>query len=294
MEELFPEDARLDTFASRYSSDKFYAIATRIIVSPAVQLRPKGMPNMAMPSSFEDGQPQSSLPPLLSQHQLPLLPHNQPGRGTRETTPVAYSRPDESPRMDSPKRPYPEDDSGNDSYSRPRKMARSDSPLKGAAGRRLDQQRRNQAAPLELDISFLLGILPPAHQYDFVRFNAGKMVDLLQKVSLGGSGDRGALVIQPGHGRHQSGSGGGDYGYTAQRDSPVPHVVGARNPYDNSNPMISRVVASQQLGGYRSSPLRQDGFESGFETPPAWLPAPGAYGAPPPPGAGPNVYGRTW
>jgi len=289
MEELFPDDPLLEVFASRYSSEKFDPVATRIIVSPAVQLRPKGL------AIYGDGlQPpfpnQDQAQPRPQHHQLPLLPHQQPS-SVRETTPVANLRREASPRVDSPKRPYPGGDDDGGDYGRPRKMARGDSPLKGAAGRRLDQQRRNQAAPLDLDVSFLLSILPPAHQYDLVKFSPHMMVDLLRNVALPGVDDRGA---GQGHAR-QSSAGDGEYGggYGSRRDSPNPPSGRPRSPYDGQA-AVSRIAAGTPA--YRNSPLRQDGHGGvggggGYETV-SWPSVPGQYGVPPP---HPAMYGRpSW
>jgi cleavage stimulation factor subunit 3 len=97
----------------------------------------------------------------------------------------------------SPKRPFPGDDFED---SQPRKLLRGESPLKGAAGRRMDQQKRqnlngyptsslSQAhpappAPLPAQINFLLSIIPKASSYTDTRFDATKMVELIREVHL--------------------------------------------------------------------------------------------------------------
>lgn len=93
----------------------------------------------------------------------------------------------------SPKRPLED----GDDNAQPRKLARGESPLKGAAGRRLDAARRNMAAsgstpvglpqgpaPLPREINFLLGIIPPAHTYHETRFKPEGMVNLLRNINL--------------------------------------------------------------------------------------------------------------
>lgn len=94
------------------------------------------------------------------------------------------------PATNSPKRPL--EDADND---QPRKIIRGESPLKGAAGRRLDAARRNNAVgggntpiagptPLPKGVNFLLGIIPPAHTYQATRFRPDAMVNLLRSVTL--------------------------------------------------------------------------------------------------------------
>jgi len=88
------------------------------------------------------------------------------------------------------------DESDNETLP-PRKLARGESPLKGAAGRRLDAAKRNLAAgaagtpvsapviPLPREVMFLLSIIPPAHTYTAATFSPSKLVDLLRSVDLG-------------------------------------------------------------------------------------------------------------
>ncbi|PKS13024.1 hypothetical protein jhhlp_000365 [Lomentospora prolificans] len=158
MAELFPDDPKLATFSQRYSTPKFDPIKAPIIVSPAAQLRPK----MVMPSIEQ--------PPSARRTQSPGAPtHGSP-------------RPQYIRATASPKRPFPGDD--YDELNRPRKLARGESPLKGAAGRRLDQQRRNQSSMLHRELTFFLNILPPASTYDSARFNPASMTKLLQSTMV--------------------------------------------------------------------------------------------------------------
>ena len=262
MEELFPEDPTLQTFARRYSTDRFDAIATRIIVSPAVQLRPKGDSHV-----YPEAQTMRETTPAVYHPSLWMSQQQQP-----QPPPPPQQQPRQQ-LIDSPKRPL-DDDSD---YGRPRKVLRGGSPLKGAAGRRMDQQRRIQVAPLELDITFLLGILPPAYQYDFLKFSPQKITELLRSVNLASAdkdGDRDRVPGGHGHNRQVS----GDYA-----------PVRALSPYE-SNPIARTAAAAAAASVYRNSPLRTEaygvggGVPGGYET--AWTPAPGAYGTPPP-----NLYG---
>ncbi|KAJ4163874.1 hypothetical protein LMH87_005578 [Akanthomyces muscarius] len=156
MAELFPEDPKLKSFTERFSSDRFDPVHTPIIVSKAVQMRPK----RALPMIEE-----------------PIPRQDSPGPVKHEQSP----RPQFARATASPKRPFGMDD---DELNPPKRVARGVSPLKGAAGRRLDQQRRNQTSALHRDITFLLGILPPAHTYDSQRLSASNMVSLLRDTPL--------------------------------------------------------------------------------------------------------------
>ncbi|TQW08035.1 CFIA complex component Rna14 [Cordyceps javanica] len=148
MAELFPEDPKLKYFTERFASDRFDPIQTPIIVSKAVQMRPKrAIPVIEEPATIQDS----------------------PGPVRQEQSP----RPQFARATASPKRPFGVDD---DELNPPKRVARGVSPLKGAAGRRLDQQRRNQTSALQRDITFLLGILPPAHTYDSQRLTAASMI----------------------------------------------------------------------------------------------------------------------
>ncbi|POS84922.1 hypothetical protein EPUL_003511, partial [Erysiphe pulchra] len=167
--ELFPDDPKLSRFASRFSGENFDPTAVRLIVSPATQMKPKALiqsiehPNLARESSVPQYNPEAS-----------------PRSHYVQTT-------------NSPKRPFPLEDFESD-LNRPRKLARGESPLKGAAGRRLDQQRRlqqNQGAPawqsnsaasiVPRDVNILLSLIPRAEYYTSTKFNPSAMVRLLRE-----------------------------------------------------------------------------------------------------------------
>ncbi|KAI9845056.1 MAG: mRNA 3'-end-processing protein rna14 [Thelocarpon superellum] len=175
MSDLFPEDPTLTQFAHRFTAQGFDPTAVRPIISAAAQTRPKAFPSV---------EPTTSVP----NSPAPRYAHG----------------------VHSPKRAAPADESDNDP-GRPRKLARGESPLKGAAGRRLDQQKRHQhvgpgqgsgphagahpqgswppsypAAPtLPRELLFLLSIIPKAETYPpTARFNPERIVRLLRDTNL--------------------------------------------------------------------------------------------------------------
>ncbi|PHH72719.1 hypothetical protein CDD80_4300 [Ophiocordyceps camponoti-rufipedis] len=215
MAELFPDDPQLSCFKSRYSSDRFDPVSAPIIVSKAVQMRPKQMLSSLEQHHQQQGYGRSSIPPARRE----LSPRPQYVRATA-----------------SPKRPFGADD---DDANPPKRLARGASPLKGAAGRRLDQQRRNQASALHRDITFLLGILPPAHSYDAQRLHSAGLVSLLRDTPLpdystwrAKTGGQVRAPVAMGGGRPTTGDMGGG--------RPL-------SPYGGG-----RLTSA---GGYRSSPL---------------------------------------
>lgn len=182
MADLFPEDPHLSRFSHRFSVQGFDPTAIRPIISPNIQAKPKAPSTLQSAPSIQH----SPRPPPFSV-QPPQTDH-------------------------SPKRPLQLDDSDNE-LAPPRKFARGDrgeSPLKGAAGRRLDAARRSAAqvaqlsqaridqiigqaqqaapsagpAPLPREISFLLSIIPPAEAYNATIFKPDRMVELLRKVDM--------------------------------------------------------------------------------------------------------------
>ncbi|KAI8684487.1 MRNA 3'-end-processing protein RNA14 [Fusarium keratoplasticum] len=245
MAELFPEDPKLNYFVSRFSSDKFDPISTPLIISKAVQMRPK------------------QAVPVVEQ---PISLRNSPLPARQEQSP----RPQYVRATASPKRPLGIDD---EELNPPKRLARGVSPLKGAAGRRLDQQRRNQASALHRDITFLLNILPPAQSFDMQRLNPTALVNILRDTSLP---DAATLKA----------TGGGQ-----QRYNNPSHARQSSGEYGN-RPLSPYGRVSSAAGGYRNSPLRPEsggGYQANPYPPPeaggassAWQQAPSGYGAPPP------------
>ncbi len=255
MAALYPEDPKLANFSARYSTEKFDPIAARIIVSPAAQLRPK----MILPSIERAATAQRS-----------------PGPGLRQPN---SPRPQSFQVTNSPKRPFPVDDL--EDLNPPRKMMRGDqrdfqrgeSPLKGAAGRRLDQQRRLQnqgpvsasAAPVPLPtaITFLLGQVPSASHYNSERFGAARLVSLLQATDVDlntwearkGKSTRQAV---PSHARQVSAE------YAQGRNSPA---LGGRplSPFSADRGRLPPGSAT-----YRQTSLRPESRDSYEPPPPAY------------------------
>jgi cleavage stimulation factor subunit 3 len=282
MAELFPEDPKLAHFSARYSTEKFDPIAARIIVSPATQLRPKQL-----------------IPSIEQAISIPNSPRPAPF-GTRHS-PASHFM----PATNSPKRPLPLDDF--DEPNPPRKIQRNDygefqrgaSPLKGAAGRRLDQQRRMQGqgaaaynaapAPIARDITFLLSQIPRADLYDHFRINPAKLTNMLRDTHVP---DYSAWKSS-----RQASEYSGQYGYHS-RDSPAP-PGGARplSPYPGDGARGRMPPASTS---YRQSSLRP-GSSGSYEPPPAVYaqsgppPPQGQYNVPPPaPGQYDAGAGAPW
>ncbi|KAI8960335.1 hypothetical protein F5Y11DRAFT_269844 [Daldinia sp. FL1419] len=254
MAELFPDDPTLTYFAARFDSGKFNPITARVIISPAKQMRLKTVMQSV------EGPPAS-------------------GRSTPRPAPQTLERsppPQFLPTVNSPKRPFQADD--QDEYP-PRKLARGVSPLKGAAGRRLDQQRRAQQnqgvsshtsgpTPIPRDIAFLLTVIPPAEAFRSHRFSADGLVRLIRNTTVptytewkarGDGTSRNTLASSHTHTRHAS-SEYQNYPYST-RDSPGPSGRPA-SPYSG----INRGVA-QASAPYRNSPLRP-GSSGSYEPPP--------------------------
>ncbi|KAL6707419.1 mRNA 3'-end-processing protein rna14 [Coniothyrium glycines] len=177
MNTLFPEDPQLLRFAERFAAPGFDPTTVRPIISQRTQMKPV-LP--AIITSIEEQAPALPPPIVAEQQRLP-----SPGITNSPRLGMLL------PAMNSPKRPLED----ADDIVQPRKLARGESPLKGAAGRRLDAARRNLAtsgntpiglpagpAPLPRGINFLLGIIPPAHAYKETRFKPEAMVAILRNV----------------------------------------------------------------------------------------------------------------
>lgn len=160
MRDLFPEDPALRLFSHRFVEQGFDPTAVRPILSPS-QSQPKLIPSIE--TTYHQGDVQQ----------------------TQNGNP--------------PKRPLPVEDGDND-LGRPKKTLRGESPLKGAAGRRLDQQKRSQMPveppsftphphplpppPLPRDIVFLLSIIPKAETYQATKFKPAELVRLIRETNV--------------------------------------------------------------------------------------------------------------
>ncbi|KAI1504063.1 hypothetical protein F5X99DRAFT_373356 [Biscogniauxia marginata] len=255
MAELFPEESGVAHFAARFSTDRFNPITARVIISPAQQMRPKTvLQSVERPSPSIRSSPQP-VPQIERSPRPQFLPVN----------------------TNSPKRPFQADD--QDDYNPPRKLARGNSPLKGAAGRRLDQQRRAQhgqgtstqtitPAPIARDITFLLGLIPPAEAFNAHRFSPDGLVRLLRDTTVPDFAEwkNRNESLSRAHTR-QASSEYPPYSFSG-RDSPIvsgrplsPYGGAGRGPPQSSAP-------------YRNSPLRP-GSSGSYEPPPAVYQGPG-------------------
>lgn len=276
MAELFPEDPKLSHFASRFSSEQFNPIAARIIISSSqMRTRPNVMP------SIEQREPVFNSPrPSLRQLNSP--------------------RPAFVPSTDSPKRPLPMDDY-DDSQNHPRKFQRGESPLKGAAGRRLDQSRRVQAAPIARDITFLLGLLPTASSYNLPRFSGPEVARLLRNTHVpeskdwkgpdrnGRSDNNGRLLVSTHNRQFSSDNNNSQYPSYPNRDSPASNRP--NSPFD-----ISRGRLQPASSTYQQSNLGRPSSSGSYEPPAAFsqpqAPPPMAF--PPPHMPTPDGSGMAW
>ena len=161
MRKHFPDDPTLELFSSRYRTPTFDIMNIHPIVSP---------------------QQIQALRPIVTASVEAQEVVNSPIQKVIDAI-----------TTNSPKRPFPDDfdDIG------PRKMARGESPLKGAAGRRMNQQQQQRQAnpqgsippfpvppPLPPQITYLLSIIPKASTYIDARLDATKMVELIRDVHL--------------------------------------------------------------------------------------------------------------
>ncbi|ORY12742.1 hypothetical protein BCR34DRAFT_512149 [Clohesyomyces aquaticus] len=180
MSELWPQDPQLSLFAERYSTPTFDPTTTRPIISPKTQMRPAMMPAMMpRPTIEEQPAPAPVLHNIQEKRPSPMLNSPRvPPAGLHATN--------------SPKRPF---DDGEADYPYPRKLARGESPIKGAAGRRLAAAKAGTgrsdgatvfapAADLPMDVRYLLSIIPAAHTYKETRFSPEALVRYLQTVDL--------------------------------------------------------------------------------------------------------------
>ncbi|KKY15038.1 putative cfia complex component [Phaeomoniella chlamydospora] len=157
MNELYPGDSMLKTFSQRYTLRGFDPTEARPVASSG------------------QGQAPQTVQPSIEE--------------ATATMPSPVPRLTEPAITNSPKRPFPDD--FDDKINQPRKLARGESPLKGAAGRRLDQQKRAHnanaalpAVPLPGQIAFLLSIIPNVKYYTEFRFNPADVIQLLRDTRL--------------------------------------------------------------------------------------------------------------
>jgi cleavage stimulation factor subunit 3 len=254
MAELYPDDPKLSRFAARFSGEGFEPTAVRLIISPSTQLRPKAIGTGVMQSIEQPTPMQNSPRPNYVQENSP--------------------RPQYLPGTNSPKRPFPLEDEND--LNRPRKLARGESPLKGAAGRRLDQQKRLQqggtptwqsnAPPFVVprDITFLLSIIPRAETYTGARYRPEALVKLLRE------------TIVP------------DYNtWRTARDQSQPPPVqryDGRRPRTVQHPPSNEYTAPPAPSGYQAYPSQPEAWSDGHYSQIPYVGQPTVHGLPPRPG----------
>lgn len=164
MADLFPDDSSLSyyrTFEARFQTENFDPMSARPIISPQSQARPR-----LMVPSIEN---------------VPGPMHDSPHLGH-----IGFTN--------SPKRPL-DHTFESDNEGRPKKFARGESPLAGAAGRRLAAAKHGATPsvtgniyptvkPLPSSITFLLSVIPGAEHYNIHRFSPIRMVELLKHIDL--------------------------------------------------------------------------------------------------------------
>ena len=251
MRDLFPEDPSLQVFAHRFEYEnalqkRFDPTAVRVIVSPASQMRePPG--GVVVPSIEVAG-----------------------GGG------IGYLNPPGVLGTSSPKRPFGADGSLDGPA---RKIARGESPLKGAAGRRMANTSRSGGTPLQTvatmanasghwvvpqHVNFLLSVLPNARH----TASLTPQLDPLALVNV----MRGVNLQQPNvwasANLRTAGQGLMDPRYHQPAPTPqIPPIPMPGGPHGLPPPPIQ-----QMQGGRPPIPI-----------PPMGIPMPGQYGAPPPP-----------
>jgi cleavage stimulation factor subunit 3 len=185
MSTLFPEDPQLIRFAQRYSTTTFDPTQVRPVISLKSQMKPVMLnaPPTVVPTVEEHQAPPPQVPerrpsPVVNSPRIPTA-----------MAPIA---------TDSPKRPFEDVDN---ELSQPRKIVRGESPLKGAAGRRLDAARRNMARaaegtntpagaaalpppPLPREINFLLSVIPDRKYYAERNLNPQRIVELFRATHI--------------------------------------------------------------------------------------------------------------
>ena len=178
MRDLYPEDSALRLFSRRYIEQGFDPTAVRPIISPS-QSRPK----------------------VISSIETAAHPSVLPSGATASTATVPPPAPLQVTNVNSPKRSLPLDDADSD-LGRARKIPRAESPLKGAAGRRLEQQKRplqsveptmahqppgphfRPPPPLPREVMFLLSIIPKPETYQATKFKPSELVRLLRETNV--------------------------------------------------------------------------------------------------------------
>ncbi|KAF2121981.1 hypothetical protein BDV96DRAFT_593923 [Lophiotrema nucula] len=226
MADLFPEDPQLHRFTQRFSTPTFDPTTVRPIISPKTQMRP------TLPGIIPTVEEPLAVPTLPAA----VVAVRQPSPGVANSPRIPNAQPHIA-ATNSPKRPLEDFDN---ELAHPRKIPRGESPLKGAAGRRLAARSGNvnqpseqpghpvaaQPTPLPRNVNFLLSIIPAAHTYRETRLDANKMVALLQNIDLARanlSGRPGSAAPTPVASAPPAGAFGGPPGWPPQNAYGNPH-----------------------------------------------------------------------
>lgn len=286
MAELYPEDPKLQLFASRWQSakadgSKFSPTSARFIISPAVQTKkaekqpPSDVGGVQRTTSTIEGVVASAV--------------NSP-------------RPASLQVSNSPKRAYQADESDTDiQQGPPRKFQRGESPLKGAAGRRLAAAAAGRTVsnlaggattptPLPRDLAFLLSILPKSSLSGHLagKLDVNKLVTVMSGVDVSRPPPATISVIQ------------------TQAQAPVPRPLSSVHPplpQPLQSPVGATGYASQQSSVQRPGTGYQQ-YAPAATAAAAAAPPPqpqqqppvaqyGGYGTPLPPSTGAPYQGYT-
>ena len=129
MKELYPDEPEVDRFAGRFMAPHFDGMSVQLVLSES-QVRP---PTTSLPAVVQQAPP-AGAPPM-----IPGLPPAGQATGSPQAGALALGP--HGPYVASPKRPLDDIDSDTEHQ---RKFARAESPLKGAAGRRVTGSNNNQ------------------------------------------------------------------------------------------------------------------------------------------------------
>lgn len=261
---LFPEDPMLRIFAHRFEYDnalsqKFEPTRFQPIISPNTQTKEAPGGATVIPS-------------------IEVMPG------------IAFNN--------SPKRPFDSmSGMGLDAGAPPRKMARGESPLKGAAGRRLQQQARGGTPnlapsvagwPIPPQLNFLLAVLPNARLTNGLtpRLIPEGLVNVLRNVQLGTSQTWALANLK------NAGRGLMDPVYHQPPPSAGHHAAPMTLPPNVSRPPPPQVSYPPPV----STPTYHHSLppQMGPQVPPYGQPPPAQYGVyqgPPPPQPPPHVNG---
>jgi len=173
MRELFPDESSRGLFSHRFTPSipqgpTFDPTTVRLLISLKTQLRPV-IPSIEARAS----------PPAVPQNDSPAPFSPRPAN-------AHLSISDTMPRL-SPKRPLGYEATDD---ARAHKVARGESPFKGAAGRRVNAAKGGSShiqsgpPPLPRDVNIMLSILPRAEVSRHLRTNNQALMTLLRHVNL--------------------------------------------------------------------------------------------------------------